>query len=208
MIRAALHKGDDENRGYSYAVDMWGCGVILYTLYVTTSKHMITPLQDVVCNGAPYTLTLIIVLACHFRLLSLVGFPPFWHSNRMVLMRLIMRGKFEFLSPYWDQVSDAAKDLVSKLLSTNPAQRLTATEAIVHPWMQPVPALVCNMGGSPSFIYKYMPIYLQPFVLLLFVGDCRWVRPRWRRGSRLRHGPCLHACGMTIEHDGCLASLS
>lgn len=34
MIRAALHKGDDANRGYSYPVDMWGCGVILYTLYV------------------------------------------------------------------------------------------------------------------------------------------------------------------------------
>lgn len=33
MIRAALHKGDDFNRGYSYAVDLWGCGVILYTLY-------------------------------------------------------------------------------------------------------------------------------------------------------------------------------
>lgn len=103
MIRAALHKGsDDENRGYSYAVDMWGCGVILYTL--------------------------------------LVGFPPFWHSNRMILMRLIMRGKFEFLSPYWDQVSDSAKDLVSKLLATNPQQRLTAVEAIAHPWMQPIPA--------------------------------------------------------------------
>ena len=37
MIRAALHKGDDLNRGYSYAVDLWGCGVILYTLYVSNA---------------------------------------------------------------------------------------------------------------------------------------------------------------------------
>lgn len=126
MIRAALHKGDDANRGYSYPVDMWGCGVILYTLYV---REYHEPLWLVGTEGStPH---------------RLVGFPPFWHSNRMVLMRLIMRGKFEFLSPYWDQVSEAAKDLVSKLLSTNPDQRLTAQEAIAHPWMQPIPRPVC-----------------------------------------------------------------
>ncbi|KNC85856.1 hypothetical protein SARC_01965 [Sphaeroforma arctica JP610] len=99
----------DLGEGYSFPVDMWGCGVILYTL--------------------------------------LVGFPPFWHSNRMVLMRLIMRGKFEFLSPYWDNVSDEAKDLVSKLLAADPKQRLTATEAIGHPWM--VSALESSVPGLP-----------------------------------------------------------
>eukprot|EP01134_Creolimax_fragrantissima_P000625 CFRG0625T1 len=97
MIRAALNKSDESNQGYTYPVDMWGCGVILYTL--------------------------------------LVGFPPFWHSNRMVLMRLIMRGKFEFLSPYWDSVSEEAKDLVSKLLAADPTERLTASQAITHPWL-------------------------------------------------------------------------
>lgn len=69
----------------------------------------------------------------------------------MVLMRLIMRGKFEFLSPYWDSVSDQAKDLVSKLLSTNPAQRLTASDAMVHPWMQPMPAQMPPAAGSSRF---------------------------------------------------------
>eukprot|EP00124_Ichthyophonus_hoferi_P000297 Ihof_evm23s10 gene=Ihof_evmTU23s10 len=107
MIRAAMHKGDEAvTRGYSYKVDMWACGVILYTI--------------------------------------LVGFPPFWNSNRMVLMRLIVRGRFEFLSPYWDSVSDEAKDLVTRLLSVNPETRFTATEALQHPWMEPITGGMAN----------------------------------------------------------------
>ena len=59
-------KGCNFGHGYGFPVDIWACGVILYTL--------------------------------------LVGFPPFWHSNRMVLMRLIMKARLEFLAPYWDTV--------------------------------------------------------------------------------------------------------
>ena len=43
----------------------------------------------------------------------LVGFPPFWHRKQLVMLRSIMDGKYEFVSPEWDDISEQAKDLVS-----------------------------------------------------------------------------------------------
>ena len=65
----------------------------------------------------------------------LCGFPPFYHENANQLYRQIMRGDFEFIAPYWDPVSDSAKDLVRKLLVVDPKQRLTAEQALQHEWM-------------------------------------------------------------------------
>ena len=74
------------------------------------------------------------------------------------------------------QVSDSAKDLVSKLLTTNPQQRLTAAEAMVHPWMQPMPMEVCSRGGcSPCA-----------------ADGCCWVRPVVRHGYELSLALSLH----------------
>ena len=44
----------------------------------------------------------------------LVGFPPFWHRKQLVLLRNIMEGRYEFVSPEWDDISDSAKDLVKR----------------------------------------------------------------------------------------------
>eukprot|EP01136_Pigoraptor_vietnamica_P030704 Opistho-1_new@90312 len=65
----------------------------------------------------------------------LVGFPPFWNANKMVLLRTIRRGNFDFVRPYWDNISAEAKDLVRRLLCVDPSKRLTATEALEHPWL-------------------------------------------------------------------------
>ena len=42
----------------------------------------------------------------------LAGFPPFWHRKRMVMLRNIMSGHYEFVSPEWDDISEGPKDLV------------------------------------------------------------------------------------------------
>jgi phosphorylase kinase gamma subunit len=52
------------------------------------------------------------------------------------MLRNIMDGKYEFVSPEWDIISDSAKDLISRLLVTDPEKRLTATEALSHPFLQ------------------------------------------------------------------------
>ena len=51
----------------------------------------------------------------------LCGFPPFYDENNQTLFTLIKQGTFEFPSPYWDDISDLAKDLISKLLIVNPS---------------------------------------------------------------------------------------
>ena len=48
---------------------------------------------------------------------------------------MIKKGEFDFPSPYWDQVSDLAKDLIKKILVVDPNVRLTATQIIEHPWV-------------------------------------------------------------------------
>ncbi|XP_062502629.1 phosphorylase b kinase gamma catalytic chain, liver/testis isoform-like [Corticium candelabrum] len=65
----------------------------------------------------------------------LAGFPPFWHRKQLLMLRAIMNGKFRFGSPEWDDISENAKDLITKLLTLNVAARLTAEEVLSHPWM-------------------------------------------------------------------------
>ncbi|KAK2949020.1 putative Calcium/calmodulin-dependent protein kinase type 1 [Blattamonas nauphoetae] len=64
----------------------------------------------------------------------LCGFPPFYDDNEAILFDKIKTGKFRFPSPYWDGVSNAAKDLISHLLVVDPAKRYTVTQALSHPW--------------------------------------------------------------------------
>ncbi|KAH7822669.1 putative CAMK/CAMK1 protein kinase [Monocercomonoides exilis] len=64
----------------------------------------------------------------------LCGFPPFYDENDAALFAQIQSGKYEFISPYWDTISAEAKDLISKLLVVDPKKRLTAEQAVSHPW--------------------------------------------------------------------------
>jgi calcium/calmodulin-dependent protein kinase I len=66
----------------------------------------------------------------------LCGFPPFYEDDTSELFKIIKKGEYEFFEPYWDEVSDEAKDLVSKLLVVDPEKRYTAVQAKEHPWMK------------------------------------------------------------------------
>jgi len=66
----------------------------------------------------------------------LCGFPPFYEENNAELFAKIKEGKFEFPSPYWDDISDSAKDLISSLLVVDPASRLNADSILTHPWVK------------------------------------------------------------------------
>merc|ERR1712060_507843 len=48
----------------------------------------------------------------------------------------IKRGEFEFLRPYWDPISDKAKDLIRKMLTVDPKKRITCQGALQHPWLK------------------------------------------------------------------------
>jgi len=55
--------------------------------------------------------------------IMLCGFPPFHDENNEDLFNQIKSGKFDFPSPYWDQVSNEAKDLITFILEIDPAKR-------------------------------------------------------------------------------------
>lgn len=65
----------------------------------------------------------------------LCGFPPFYDESIEVLTEKVARGKYTFLSPWWDEISDGAKDLVSHLLTVDPEKRYTIDEFLAHPWI-------------------------------------------------------------------------
>lgn len=70
--------------------------------------------------------------------IMLCGFPPFRSAKRDQdeLFDFIMEGDYEFLSPYWDNISEEAKDLISKLLVVNPNDRNSAEDVLVHRWIK------------------------------------------------------------------------
>ncbi|GMH55722.1 hypothetical protein TrRE_jg10048 [Triparma retinervis] len=63
------------------------------------------------------------------------GFPPFYEEHTPELFKIIKRGEYDFPEPYWDDVSEEAKDLISKLLIVDPKKRYTAAQVFEHPWM-------------------------------------------------------------------------
>ncbi|XP_066090427.1 serine/threonine-protein kinase DCLK1 isoform X2 [Saccopteryx bilineata] len=67
----------------------------------------------------------------------LCGFPPFRGSggDQEVLFDQILMGQVDFPSPYWDNVSDSAKELITMMLLVHVDQRFSAVQVLEHPWV-------------------------------------------------------------------------
>nr|XP_060626801.1 serine/threonine-protein kinase DCLK1 isoform X1 [Anolis sagrei ordinatus] len=67
----------------------------------------------------------------------LCGFPPFRGSgeDQEVLFDQILMGQVDFPSPYWDNVSDSAKELITMMLQVDIEQRFSALQVLEHPWV-------------------------------------------------------------------------
>jgi len=66
----------------------------------------------------------------------LCGFPPFYDESIEVLTEKVAKGQFTFLSPWWDDISKSAQDLISHLLTVDPDKRYTIKEFLAHPWIR------------------------------------------------------------------------
>lgn len=80
----------------------------------------------------------------------LCGYPPFYDEVDANLFAQILKGDFEFDSPYWDEISDSAKDFISHLICVNPDVRYTCKQALQHPWICGDTARDKNIHGSVS----------------------------------------------------------
>ncbi|XP_057809620.1 calcium-dependent protein kinase 28-like [Salvia miltiorrhiza] len=66
----------------------------------------------------------------------LCGRRPFWDKTEDGIFKEVLRNKPDFRRKPWPTISDAAKDFVRKLLVKDPHARLTAAQALSHPWVR------------------------------------------------------------------------
>jgi len=119
----------DAPSGYGKPVDLWACGVIIYTL--------------------------------------LVGQGPFWHRKDTIMYRKILEGNYNFQNPEWDDISEAAKDLIQQLLIVDPRDRMTVDRALKHVWFQGMKECAkCSMRNRKEKKHK---IHFKTLVYTIMV---------------------------------------
>ncbi|XP_072984504.1 calcium-dependent protein kinase 18-like [Typha latifolia] len=74
----------------------------------------------------------------------LCGRRPFWDKTEDGIFKEVLKNKPDFRRKPWSSISDSAKDFVQRLLVKDPRARLTAAQALSHPWVRE--------GGSASEI--------------------------------------------------------
>uniref|UniRef100_A0A8C2QA28 calcium/calmodulin-dependent protein kinase n=1 Tax=Cyprinus carpio TaxID=7962 RepID=A0A8C2QA28_CYPCA len=144
----------------------------------------------------------------------LVGYPPFWDEDQHKLYQQIKAGAYDFPSPEWDTVTAEAKNLINQMLTINPAKRITAEQALKHPWvcqrstvasmmhrqetvecLRKFNALACTLCFSMCFCVLYcVPLvfledYHANYVIISYINIAQ--KPSWKK-----------ACGMTY-HNKC-----
>ncbi|XP_076239062.1 calcium/calmodulin-dependent protein kinase II isoform X15 [Calliopsis andreniformis] len=77
----------------------------------------------------------------------LVGYPPFWDEDQHRLYQQIKTGSYDYPSPEWDTVTPEAKNLINQMLTVNPSKRITASEALKHPW-------ICQRERVASVVHR------------------------------------------------------
>jgi len=66
----------------------------------------------------------------------LCGFPPFYSESVPEVFEQILEAKYDYPEEYWDEISAEAKDFINHLLVVDVTKRLTAEQALNHPWLR------------------------------------------------------------------------
>lgn len=66
----------------------------------------------------------------------LSGVPPFWAETEKGIFNAILEGHVDFESSPWPSISSEAKDLIKKMLTMDPKMRISAAQALEHPWLK------------------------------------------------------------------------
>uniref|UniRef100_A0AAR2LT93 Protein kinase domain-containing protein n=1 Tax=Pygocentrus nattereri TaxID=42514 RepID=A0AAR2LT93_PYGNA len=86
----------------------------------------------------------------------LCGFEPFFDDRGdQYMFKRILNCEYEFVSPWWDNVSLNAKDLVKKLIVQDPKKRLTTLQALQHPWVTGKAANFTHMDTAQKKLQEF-----------------------------------------------------
>ncbi|XP_076934430.1 CDPK-related kinase 5-like isoform X2 [Bidens hawaiensis] len=66
----------------------------------------------------------------------LCGSRPFWARTESAIFRAVLKTVPSFTESAWPSLSPLAKDFVKGLLNKDPRKRLTAAQALTHPWIR------------------------------------------------------------------------
>lgn len=102
----------------------------------------------------------------------LCGYPPFWGNSDSTILAKVRRGVYNYSGTEWTNVSQQAKDFINHLLVMQPEGRLTAEQALTHPWMTsevPTSPLSLNLDSLLQFKQAQK---LKKSVLLCIASQC------------------------------------
>ncbi|GMP28066.1 hypothetical protein CsSME_00003762 [Camellia sinensis var. sinensis] len=66
----------------------------------------------------------------------LCGSRPFWARTESGIFRAVLKADPSFDEPPWPSLSSGAKDFIKRLLNKDPRKRMTAAQALSHPWIK------------------------------------------------------------------------
>jgi len=129
----------------------------------------------------------------------LCGYPPFYGDNDHEIFASVRAAKYDYPSPEWDDISTKAKDFIDHLLLKDPKGRLTAANALDHPWFSDLGVVdkktlpKIKHGGSVNTEFKK---YMAMNKLKKVRQGWWW----WRGGKRAACHSTKFCSNLTASH--------
>ncbi|MCD9641490.1 CDPK- kinase 5 [Datura stramonium] len=92
----------------------------------------------------------------------LCGSRPFWARTESGIFRSVLKADPSFEEQPWPTLSSEAKDFVKRLLNKDPRKRMTAAQALGHPWIKNSHNIEVPLD---ILIFKLMKAYMRSSAL-------------------------------------------
>lgn len=128
---------------------------------------------------------------CHW--FNLIRIKLYYEWSKLISKKITFNFEFNLLaqypSPEWDTVTPEAKNLINQMLTVNPSKRITASEALKHPW-------ICVSEINLVKLYIYIYIVWKTFSMINNCSSSFCVTATWTCRVRC---PQTRDCGLLEE---------